>query len=81
MTLVNLGLSLDAIGVLLLWFFALGPDVSRSGGGFLMLETSKAEDEAAKKKVKKYDRLSKLGLSLIVAGFIVQIIGNVITGS
>ena len=78
MTLINLGLLLDIIGVVLLWCFGLPPDVRREGQSYILAE---GEDQTEKRKAKLYDCLSKLGLFLIIFGFIVQIVGNVIAGS
>ena len=39
------------------------------------------EDETEKKKAQIYDCLSRLGLFLIVVGFVVQILGNLKAGS
>lgn len=78
MTVINLGLLLDAIGVVLVWRFGLPPEISRHGHSSILLE---GVDEAEKRKAQIYDWLSRLGLFLIVLGFIVQIIGNLIAGS
>lgn len=67
------GLILDILGVLLLFFFGLPPNVRRDGTGALVLEQ---EDQAQKNLGVLYDFLSWLALVLIVFGFGLQIYSN-----
>ena len=70
----NIGLSLDAIGVVIIFIFGISSDLNRDGAVGLLVENS---DEEAK-KARKHDCISKIGLVLIIIGFILQIIGNLI---
>ena len=73
--LTTIGLSLDIVGVLLLWRFGLPPDVRRGGKSFLLLEQS---DEAEAKRAQLYDRFSHLAILLLVAGFALQLLGTLL---
>ena len=72
--LTSIGLLLDIVGIGLLWKFGLPPDVRRGGVGYLMLEESDPEEAA---KAEKYDRYGRLGLGLLVLGFMLQFVGSV----
>ena len=65
------GLTLDIIGVLLLWRFGLPEAVSRGGFGYVVLE---GEDAAEKAKAAAYDKWAHVGLILIVGGFTLQLL-------
>jgi len=73
-----IGLSLDLIGVLMLFKFGLPADLNRGGRGHLMLLRV---DETEKKKAKKYDILSYIALSFIIIGFVFQLSANLVKGS
>ncbi len=66
-----LGLSLDIVGVVLLFCFGLPPKVATQG----MLTL----DGANPKKKRLYGRLSRLALSFLVAGFALQIWARVLS--
>lgn len=68
----TLGLALDIVGVLLLFWFGLPPDVSRTGAVEWTLET----DEAEAQKARCYDCWSWTALALIVTGFVLQIVAT-----
>lgn len=68
----TLGLALDIVGVLLLFWFGLPPDVSRRGAVGWTLGT----DEAEARKAKRYEWISWTALGLIVAGFGLQIVAT-----
>lgn len=68
-----IGLSLDIVGVILLFFFGLPPSISRDGTNFIILEQ---KDEKEAKRAKIYDFLSRIALILLVVGFFLQIIAN-----
>ena len=68
----SLGLILDIAGALLIWRFGLPPAVSRDGRTTVAwLGADKSEIE----KSKLYDRLSHLGVGLLVSGFLFQLLG------
>ena len=68
-----IGLAMDIVGVLLLWRFGLPPNVSRGGTSYLILEQS---DEAEARKAKVYDHVAHVAITLIVLGFILQLIAT-----
>ena len=71
--LVNtLGLSLDIVGVILLFRFGLPPNVRRSGAIHVTFDVD--EDEV--RKAKHYDRISWSALIFIVLGFLLQIVST-----
>lgn len=70
----NIGLLIDIIGVIIIYFFGISSELNKSGTGGLILEDS----DKTKKKAIIYDCISKGGLLLIGVGFIFQIVGNVI---
>lgn len=67
----TVGLTLDIIGVVLLWRFGLPEAISRGGFGYLALE---GEDEAEKAKARRYDMWARIGLTLIIGGFSLQLL-------
>ena len=67
----SLGLVLDIIGAVLLFRYGLPEDVSRGGASY---ELREEEDEAEKLKAKRYDSLGRLGLLLLIAGFMLQLV-------
>jgi hypothetical protein len=71
----SLGLVLDIVGVVLLFKFGLPEEVRRSGLRFLATEE---EDEDEKRKAQHYDRMGRFGLVLLIAGFVFQLIGNLV---
>ena len=71
----SIGLVLGMIGVVLLFFYGISPMIDSDGTVFLAAEQ---EDENEKKKAKKYNCFSRLGLILIFIGFILQLSSNFI---
>jgi hypothetical protein len=67
------GLVLDIIGALMLWRYGLPEEVSRSGAIHLIGEQ---EDAAEKALARRYDWLARLGLTLLILGFVLQLIGS-----
>ncbi len=68
------GLFLDVIGAALIFKFGLPADIRRSGASYLLLESS--PDEKEKQLAKKYDLWGRIGIGLLIIGFILQIISN-----
>lgn len=69
--LITLGLFLDVIGVFVLWKYGLPSKVVEVHPlAFADL------DEEDKKNNSNVVKISRIGLSLLVAGFILQLIGN-----
>ncbi len=73
MNINSLGLILDIFGAILIFLFGISPNISREGHINLILEQ---EDTSEKEKAKKYDSYSRIGMYLLIAGFILQLISN-----
>lgn len=71
-----IGLVLDIIGAYLIYKFGLPEEVSKSGTVNLVIEE---EDPEEIEKARKYDKLSKLGFYILIAGFILQLVSSVNT--
>lgn len=71
----SLGLILDVCGAVLIFKFGLPPDVRRSGASYLMTEQA---DESEIKKGKRYDRVAYIGAGLLIAGFVSQLLSNLL---
>ena len=67
------GLLLDICGATLIFRFGLPEQVSRTGTGALLLEET---DEAEIEKARRYDRLGRLGIGLLISGFVLQLVSN-----
>jgi len=69
----NIGLMLDVAGVIIIFFFGISSDLNKNGAVGWLVENS----EEMSKKAERHNRVSKLGLLLIIVGFTLQIIGNI----
>ena len=69
----SVGLSLDIIGVIILFIYGLPKNLNEEGNSFLILEET---DRDEKQKWKTYNRISKFGLPIIIIGFTLQLISN-----
>ena len=67
------GLILDILGVILLFYYGLPEEISKTGRGDLFTWGSH-EEEA--KKWKRYKKRSYWGLALLVLGFSLQLVSN-----
>ena len=73
-TLLNsIGLTLDIIGAVLLFKYGLPEDLDRHGHQRLILEQI---DEEEARLAQRYDKLSKAALSLLIVGFVLQLVSN-----
>ena len=72
-TLNTLGLILDIIGVIILFKFGLPADVSKEGHIGMAFQGTNTDDI---KKYKKFDIWSRIGLGLLILGFLLQIVSN-----
>ncbi len=70
-----IGLTLNFIGAILIFFFGLPPRVRENGASYLLLE---GENKDEIKKGKRYRKISKLGLFLLALGFLFQLFGNIV---
>jgi len=57
----------------LIWRFGIPATNRRGGASYLMLQGT---DENEKKRETRYDRRSRVGLGLLVAGFLLQLLSN-----
>jgi len=71
----TIGLLFDIFGAILLWKFGLPQEISRSGSVYLALEQNNKDE---KEKAVLYDKLGRLGILLLITGFIFQLISNFI---
>ena len=69
----SLGLVLDIIGAVILFFFGLAPKIDTEGTVYLVTE-QKDEDEIKRGRI--YKTMSSIGIILIIFGFIFQLISN-----
>ena len=70
-----IGISLDIIGVILVFLFGISPMLDI--GGHAILVTKEVHNEKIR-RTKKYKLVSWLGLLLIFFGFLLQLIANII---
>ncbi len=71
----SLGLIIDIIGVILIFCYGISPMLDVNGSVYFV---SEQVDEDEKKKAMKYKSLSRLGLMMVIVGFILQLISNFI---
>ena len=64
---------MDIVGAALIWRFGLPERVSREGHSAILQE---GIDQGEKQKAWRYDRLSEVGLALLIVGFAVQLVSN-----
>jgi hypothetical protein len=70
----EVGLLFDIVGVVLVWRYGLPPSVDRMGLKYIVTSD---RDESEIAKARRYDSLSHIGLGLIVTGFLLQLLSNV----
>jgi hypothetical protein len=70
-----IGLIADIIGVVMLFKYGL-PEIERTGGAKKIITI--AVDKSAIGREAKYDRNGKIGLALIVVGFVLQFVSSLI---
>lgn len=66
-----IGLALSFTGAIIIFFFGLHPMISESGVIHLIAEQV---DKGEMKRAKKYRAISRIGLILLVVGFLLQLI-------
>ena len=69
----TIGLFLDLIGVILIFIYSISPMLDENGTTYMVGEQN---NNIEKKKVKTYKCLSRIGLILILIGFMFQLISN-----
>jgi len=67
------GLLFDISGVVILFKYGLPADVSRNGAIYKVYEQ---EDESEKRRWERYNSRSRIGLGLIIIGFVFQILSQ-----
>jgi len=70
----SLGLGCNIAGVVMLFFYGL-PSKLKKHGGNILLEEGKEAEEKRKKENEKITRNAFIALTLILLGFILQLIG------
>ncbi len=71
----SIGLVLDIIGAILLFFFGLPPKIDPEGK-IRLIASQRDEDEIRRGKI--YKIMSPTGIILIIIGFILQLVSNYI---
>jgi hypothetical protein len=69
----SIGLVFDIVGAVLLWRYGLPEPISRTGAVHLILEQT---DDTEKAKAKRYDRIARWGIALLIVGFALQLLSN-----
>ena len=69
----SFGLVLDIVGIVLIWLYGIPEPISHRGAQYL---TTGLTDEKEKKKAERFHALSKVGLELIIIGFVLQLASN-----
>jgi hypothetical protein len=64
------GLSANFLGGILLWKYGIPNRVNREGHSLLILQQV---DKEEMRKARFYDRMSSLGLTLLIIGFMIQL--------
>jgi hypothetical protein len=72
-TLNAIGLTFNVVGGVLMFFFGVPayPQRTRAGQSYLLLER---DDNVEKRRVIVADRIAKLGVALLILGFVIQLI-------
>ena len=71
-----IGLSMDIVGAVLLYFFCLPAELTKEGREIITMK--KKADSPTTIQARWYEGFSKAGILLLIAGFILQLIGNLI---
>ena len=66
-----IGLVLSLVGAIVIFFFGLSPMISESGATHLITEQA---DEGEIKRAKKYKVISRVGLILLIVGFLLELL-------
>ena len=69
-----IGMTFDIIGVLMLFKYGLPSDLNKHGTIFKVAE---GFDQREVDQWKRYDRLSKIALTFIIIGFLMQVLSTV----
>ena len=73
----SIGLALDIVGVILMFLYGLPAGIADEGEGAGHKWAPTGEEaERQKKRWKRYKFLARLGLGLLVVGFVLQIASN-----
>ena len=69
--LIPIGLTLDILGVILIFFYGISPLLDSEGRTY---RTTGEIDEKEKRKTKRYKCISRIGLIMIIIGFMLQLL-------
>jgi hypothetical protein len=69
----SFGLVCDIIGAILIWHYGLPDPIDRGGAQSVITEN---KDEAEIAKARRYDCIAKVGICLLVLGFVLQLTSN-----
>ena len=72
----SIGLSMDILGVVLLFLFGLPAQVRETGGTIIRWGGGKSDEEAGK-EYGRYKCFGRIGLGLLVCGFTLQLLSNI----
>lgn len=72
-TMTSLGLFLDVVGAVLIFFFGVPTGLNKDGSVGWEVEDSKEQ----RIKAAKYDCVARVGLVLLILGFILQLLGSI----
>jgi hypothetical protein len=75
-SLQSIGLLLDIVGVLLLFWFGI-PTINRTDGAEFIVTEQINESEL--KKQQRYDTYGKIGIFALIVGFLLQLIPNLMS--
>jgi len=78
--LASIGLVLDIIGAIILFMYGL-PSKAKSHGGALILEENPSDKKFRDAENKKIERWANIGLILIIAGFLFQLVATNLKGT
>lgn len=71
----SIGLIFDIIGAILLWKYGLPEPISKTGAVYIIAEQT---DEVEKELANRYDQYANAGIGLLILGFVLQLISNLI---
>lgn len=79
--LIVVGLSLDIFGAILIWAFGVPRLFNRTPGDIYKVKAKIPEEESIRlRKVKIFDYFLSSGIFLLILGFVLQLIANLVQG-
>ena len=71
-----IGLTLDIIGVIMLFKYGLPANLDKEGNTYIIIEQ---QDEREKEQWNRFNVLSRIALALVILGFIFQLLAVIVT--